>query len=98
MNHEQDMENELKPIANPYGWEEPQSEDFECCSHCGRAIKNPEKSEWIHIIDGGERIAPANWEDRDNRIDDDGNMLWYQIGPICKRKIPSTHRKKGSAE
>lgn len=90
------MSIELKPIPNPFGWEgahNPQSDTEECCTHCGKPIENPARSAWVHVIDGGANLAPASWKDDDKRINPGGNMNWFQIGSVCKLKVPESYRK-----
>ncbi len=91
---------ELKPIPNPFEWEgvyNPQSDKVECCTHCGKPIENPSRSAWVHVIDGGANLAPASWDDNDDRIDPDGNMNWFQIGSVCKLKVPGLYRKSDAS-
>ena len=90
------MRKPLNPIPNPFTWDglyEPQSAELSCCTHCGKPILNPEKSAWVHVIDGGENLAPATWADEDSRIDSAGNMNWFQVGSTCKRKVPAAYRQ-----
>ena len=90
------IEEEEGVIKNPFSWDgqlEPLSDDYECCTHCGKPMKSKSKTAWVHVIDGGENLAPASWDDNDPRIDEAGNMLWFQVGPTCKLMVPAAYRK-----
>lgn len=88
-------------IPNPFSFNgiyEPQSNTKDCCTHCGKPIENLAQAAWVHIIDGGKNLAPVIWLDDDERIDSAGNMMWFQVGPVCKLKVPKSHRSSATID
>jgi len=68
------------------------TDHVEPCCLCGKGLTAKSLSEawWIHLVDGGDSLAPVSEPDSD----DPGELGWHPIGPDCARSIPLAYRQR----
>ena len=54
---------------------------FQHCLFCGRKTKG---MYWVHEVDGGGVIAPADFEYTNEAAD----LGWWEVGPECRKRLP----------
>ncbi|HNR71950.1 MAG TPA: hypothetical protein PKJ00_11285 [Verrucomicrobiota bacterium] len=55
------------------------------CILCGKRVA-PNNRYSVHVINGGGELLSI--PDEEHYVSDAGDMLMFQVGPECRRKIP----------